>query len=286
MDEGVRVARLSGSVRSEIYALYRRGQLLRQHKDFHAAEQSLMEALSASQNVQEFRFRILYELARLHEQRRDYDQASSYYQTVINAPQPGNSFAGELEAAQRAREGRNRVLLIKANHRFRLVLLGSVIGFLLLLGLAGAGYFLYIRRRESILDQLRNATIIPKNLHTGLTLEQLEERFQKVAGLELFGSRLAYIFAVLYEPDLVLPYIEDDYLLPQVERDRVADNSALFLCSATVEEAVKEMKFRGRADNTLRSYLSREFDKRDWDWPKSPLAWKLFFLDQHAKMLF
>ena len=91
---------------------------------------------------------------------------------------------------------------------------------------------------------------------------------------------------MLFEPDLVLSYIEDPYLLPQFEEDRLADNSALFQCSAAVEEAVKGMKFRGRAENTLRSYLSGEFEKRDWDWPKSPLAWKLFFLEQHAKVLF
>lgn len=287
--EGVRLARQSGGARSLIAALYRQGQLLRQRRDFEAARQSLMEARRASETVKEFSFRILYELARLHEQRRNYDQASSYYQTIIDAPKPGNSFAGELEAAQRAREGRNRVLLIRADHRFRLALFGSVFGFLLLIGLAGAGYFLHVRRREAIIDQLRSATVIPKNLHTGLTLEQLEQRYQKLAGLDLFGTRLAYIFAVLFEPDLVRPYIKDAYLLRQVEADRadrVADNAALFECSAAVEEALKGTKFRGRAANTLRSYLSTEFGKRDWPWPKSPLAWKLFFLEQHAKVLF
>ncbi len=280
------MARLSGSVRSEIYALYRRGQLLRLWRDFNAAEQNLMEARRASEAVKEFSFRVLYELARLHEQRRDYDRASSYYQTVIDAPKPSNSFAGELEAVQKAREGKNRVLLFKEKRRTRLVLFGSALGLLLLLGLVGTRFFLHLRRREAILDQLEDATVIPKNLHTGLTLEQLERRFQKVAESELFGSRLAFLFAVLYEPGLVLPYIEDEYLLPQVEEDRVADNSALFQCSAAVEEAVKDMQFRGRAENTLRSYLSGEFEKRDWEWPKSPLAWKLFFLEQHAKTLF
>ncbi len=284
--EGVRLARRSGDVRSNVAALYRQGQLLRQVGNLDAAKQSLREALSASETVKEFTFRIRYELARLHEQRREYDQASSYYQTVIDAPKPSNSFAGELEAVQKAREGKNRVLLFKAKRRTRLVLFGSALGFLLLLGLVGTRFFLHLRRREAILDQLQNATVIPKNLHTGLTLEQLERRFQKVAESELFGSRLAFLFAVLYEPDLVMPYIEDGYLLPQVEEDRVADNSALFLCSAAVEEAVKDMKFRGRAENTLRSYLSGEFEKRDWEWPKSPLAWKLFFLEQHAKTLF
>lgn len=284
--KGAQLARRAGSVRSEIYALFRQGRLLREREDFDAAKQSLREALSASETVKEFTFRIRYELARLHEQRREYDRASSYYQTVIDAPKPSNSFAGELEAVQKAREGKNRVLLFKAKRRTRLVLFGSVLGFLLLLGLVGTRFFLHLRRREAILDQLQDATVIPKNLHTGLTLEQLERRFQKVAESELFGSRLAFLFAVLYEPDLVMPYIEDGYLLPQVEENRVADNSALFLCSAAVEEAVKDMKFRGRAENTLRSYLSGEFEKRDWEWPKSPLAWKLFFLEQHARALF
>lgn len=288
MATSVRLAQESGSVRSEVYALFRQGQLLRQSGDYEAAEQSLSQALAASETFREFHLRTLYELARLHEQRREYEQAKGLYQTVIDAPEPV-SIAAELEATRKALEGRMRVLLFEREQdqrRLSFVISGSLLGFLLLIGLAGAGYFWHVRRREAIIGQLQSATVIPKNLNTGLTLEQLEQRFQKLAGLDLFGSRLAFIFAVLFEPDLVLPYIEDDYLLPQVEADRVADNSALFLCVAAVEEHVRDVKFQGRAENTLRSYLSGEFDKRGWDWPKNPLAWKLFFLEQHAKVLF
>ncbi len=284
MTTGVLLARKSGSVRSEVAALYRQGQLLRESGDLGAAEESLLQAQAASETFREFRLRILYELARLYEQREDYDRAASFYQTVIDAPKP-SSFVEELEAERKAREGSIRILLLeRERNRRRLGLAFG--GLLLLLGFVGAGYFLYVRRRRALIEQLRSAVVIPENLRTGLTLQRLTQRFQQNVDAELFGTRLARLYAVLFDPDLVLPYLDDPFLARQVEADSIGNNTSLFLCAAAVEEAIEGRTFHGNPANTLGAYLRGEFRKRDWEWPKNPLAWKQHFMDYHVKALF
>ncbi|MCH8855920.1 MAG: hypothetical protein IIA03_06710, partial [Proteobacteria bacterium] len=137
MAAGVLLARQAGSVRNEIAALYRQGQLVRESGDLDAAEQSLMAALNVSETVQEFSSRVLYELAQLYEEKRDYKKATRYYQTIVDAPRPSHTFAAEVEAVRKAREGRNRVLLLRAERRMRRTLYGSAAILFLLLGLAG-----------------------------------------------------------------------------------------------------------------------------------------------------
>jgi len=283
MFEGVRLARRSGSERSEVYALYRRGQWLHASGDFESAEQSLSQALEASQHVREFDLRLLYALALLYEERRDYDRAASYYQAVIDEPQ-SSSDAEELGAARRAREGRIRLLLIE-QERSQVLLWFALAGVLLLLGLVGVGFSYGHLRRRAIYDQLRESIVLPEHLKTGLSLRELERRFQKIVDSELLGKRLARIYAVLFDPVSVLDYIDDPYLA-QVEAGSLVNNTALFECVAAVARAVENRTFMGIAANTMRSYLLSEFRKRSWEWPKNSLAWKRHFLEVHVKTLF
>ena len=104
--------------------------------------------------------------------------------------------------------------------------------------------------------------------------------------LRLFGSRLAYLYAVLFDPDLILSYIDDRWLARQVEADNLANSSALFLCAAAIEAAVKDRTFGDTPSNTLASYLRSEFKKRGWLWPSSPFVWKLHFLKHYVEALF
>jgi len=284
MSEGVQLARRSGSERSVVYTLYRQGQLMRISGDFEAAKQSLSQGLDGSEPVREFYVRILYELARLYEQQHDYKKAAGFYQAVINAPHPSRA-AEELAAALGAREGRIRILLIE-HERSRMFFWLTIVGLLLLLGLVGAGFYQYVRRRADLYDKLKASVVLPEELHTGLTLKELEQRFQKITDSELLGSRLARLFAVLFEPALVLDYIDDEYLKPQVEAGKLENNTGLFQCEAAVEVAVdKDREFRGNAANTLRSYLYSEFRRRSWEWPKNPPAWRRHFLEHHVKRL-
>ena len=283
MSKAVGLAQTSGAIRSETYALYRQGQLLRKSRDFDAAEPVLLQALKAAESCREFYLEAAYELARFYEQRREYKKAISFYQTVLDAPKRGNPVA-TLEAERKAQAGKIRLLLIEqeqSHWRLRLALAGIV----LLLGLVGAGLYVHWRRR-AIYDQIRESIVLPEHLKTGLTLRALVRRFQRINDSELLGKRLAYIYAVLFDPQLVLDYIDDPYLRPQVEDGSVENNTALFECVAAVEQAVVERTFRGNAANTMRSYLLREFRRRDWKWPKNPLAWKRHFLEHHIKTLF
>ena len=284
MATGVALAKKAGNARSEVYALFRQGQLRRKVGDWEGAEQSLLHSLNVSESLHEYDLRIRYELARLYEEKRDYDRAASYYEAVIDAPHP-NDTAEELDAVRRARDGRIRILLIE-QERSETVFWLAVAGMLVLLGLVGAGFFRYIRRRAALYDKIRESVVLPEDLRTGLSLDALERRFQEIANSKLLGKRLAYVYAVLFDPALVLDYIDDAYLKPQVEAHSLENNTALFECAAAVEEAVDEHRtFRGSAANTMRSYLLSEFRKRDWAWPKSPLAWKRHFLKYHVKRL-
>jgi len=283
MATGVVLAKKAGADRSEVYALFRQGELRRKVGDWEAAEQSLLEALRVSESVREYNLRIQYELALLYEEQRDYDRAASYFQALIDAPQP-SGFSEELAATRRAREGRIRLLLIEHEQNQMLFWL-AIAGLILLIGLVGAGYFYGRMRRRALYEQLRQSVVLPEVLKTGLSLKTLKKRLQRSLKSKLLGRRLAHIYAVLFDPELVLPYIDDPYLVPQVEGSSLDNNTALFQCAAMVEEAVEGRTFQGDTANTLRSYLLREFKNRSWEWPKNPPAWKRHFLEHHVETL-
>ena len=287
METGVLLARKSGSARSEVYALFRQGQLLRRSGDLEAAEPILMQALNVSEHVQEFSLRIAYELAMLYEERHEPNRATSYYQIVLDSPLPSNLVAA-LEAGIKQQEAQSRLLLIKSNRNrthFHITLAG-----LLVVLAGGVVLYLSLKRRippePSMVEKKSNGVFIPTKLPTGLTLDELEQRFQQVVGLNKFGKRLAWIYAVLLDIELVLPYITDEYLVSQVKAYNVANNTALFQCVAAIEEARTAEEFTGRVENTLASYLRGEFEKREWPWPKHPIIWKQYFVENHVETLF
>ena len=152
----------------------------------------------------------------------------------------------------------------------------------------GVLLYLLVRRRPYGTTRAgrRDGVYIPRRLPTGDTLAQLVARFQHVADTNLFGSRLARLYALLFDPDLVLPYLDDTFLVHQVESSSIANNTALFLSVAAIEQAVEGRVFGDNPANTLGAYLRAEFKKRDWTWPTHPLAWKQFFLDQYVDALF
>ena len=170
----------------------------------------------------------------------------------------------------------------KIKIRFRL----TFADILYLLGLVGAGMVALWQHRKRPVLHLSNGIFIPENLPTGDTLERLEQRFQEAVGAALLGHRLAHLYAVLFDPDLILSYVGDRWLARQVEADNLASNSALFLCAAAIEAVVKERTFGDNPANTLAVYLRSEFKKRDWLWPSSPFAWKQFFLKHYVEALF
>jgi len=155
-----------------------------------------------------------------------------------------------------------------------------------LLNLVIAGFVSLLQDRKRPVLRLSDGVFIPKNLPTGDTLGGLEWRFQAAVKATLFGSRLAYLYAVLFDPDLILDYIDDAWLADQVVVDNLASNTALFHCVALVESAVEGRAFGDNPANTLAAYLRSEFRRRDWLWPPSPLAWKQYFLEHHVEMLF
>ena len=287
MDSAATLSRQSGDVRSRTLTRYRQGQLLRQARDLGAAESVLLHALDADGDGGEYVLGIAYELAMLYEERREIRHAERYYQTVVEAPRPGG-FAQALDAERKAHTAEIRLLLIRSERRHaRLVWALGAMG--LLLSLVSAGCVLLWRRRTrpatSAAEPKHNGVYIPKNMPTGLSLEALTQRFQQAVEPDLLGSRLACIYAVLFDPDLVLHYIDDPYLKPQVETDSVENNTALFQCAAAVEEAVSGQPFSGRPENTLAAYLRTKFRQRDWPWPKNPLAWKRHFIEHHVDVL-
>ena len=154
----------------------------------------------------------------------------------------------------------------------------------LLLMSVSFGLFYFTQRRRWM-HQLQSAQTLPETLPTGKTLADLAQRFQHAVSSDLLGHRLAWLYAVLFDPDLIRSYIQDPYLARQVETRNIENNTALFLCMAAIEEAVEERVFRNDAANTIGSYLRGEFKKRGWKWPKHAYAWKQHFLTHHLEDL-
>ena len=103
--------------------------------------------------------------------------------------------------------------------------------------------------------QLQRVQILPETLPTGETLAGLAQRLQHAVGSDLLGRRLAWLYAVLFDPDLIRSYIKDSYLARQVETRNIENNTALFLCIAVIEEAVEGRAFRNDPANTVGAYL-------------------------------
>ncbi len=152
----------------------------------------------------------------------------------------------------------------------------------------GVLLYLLVRRRPPRTARAwsNNGVFIPTSLPTGDTLARLVARFQQAVDAHLFGGRLARLYAILFDSDLILAYIDDSFLASQVETDDIANNTALFLCVAAVELAVEGRAFGDNPANTLGSYLRAEFRRCDWTWPTHPLAWKQFFLHHYVETLF
>ena len=293
MEAGVQLARKSGSARSEVYALFRHGQLLRRWGDLEAAEQRLMQALDASERVQEFTLRIAYELACVYEKRDHLDRATQYYQVVIDAPKPSD-FVAALEAEIKQQKAQSRLLLIE-NGRSRTYFHFTLSAlFIVLTG--GAVLFVLLWRSVAqppsrpsglaIAQQKSNGDFVPRKMPTGLTLDELERRFQEAVDLKKLGSRLAWIYAVLLDVELILHYITDEYLAQKVAAYNIGHNAELFKCVAAIEEARTGEPFTGHAENTLATYLRTEFGKRGWPYPKHQVVWKQHFMKHHVEMLF
>ena len=287
MDSAATLARRSGDVRSRTLTRYRQGQLLRQTRNLGATEPVLRHALDVAVDGGEYFLGIAYELALLYEAQREIDDAERYYQAVVEAPRP-DGFADALDAERKAHAAEIRLLIIRNERRHsRLLLaLGAMV---LLLGLAGVG-FVYVWRRQGrrgapVNEPASQGLSILERRPTGLTLEELRQRFQAAVEPELLGARLAYLYAVLFDPDLVLAYIDDAYLKPQVEAGRIENNTALFRCAAAVEAAVEGHPISEDPANTLGSYLRAKFKQHGWAWPKNPPEWKQHFLDHHAEVL-
>jgi len=258
--------------------------MLREWRDWDRAKPILVQAFEVAEVHQEFYLEAAYELARLYEQQRNYEQAIYLYQVIVDAPRP-RSYVASLKAQRQAQQAEIRLLLIENEHdeqRLRYVLAALLI----VLTIVGFVFLLRLKSPPSLYKYASNGVYIPKNMPTDLTLDELERRFQKMVRSVKLGSRLAYIYAVLFDPELILAYIKDIYYANQVTEDNVGNNTALLLCAAAVEVARTGVTFTGKAENTLGAYLRGEFDNRGWDWPKHPILWKRYFLEYHVEKLF
>ena len=285
--EGVHLAQQSGSQRSVIMALYRQGQVLRRWGQFAAAEASLLQAEEVAETMREFYVGIVYELALLYEQHRQLAEAARYYQAVVDAPKPSD-FLAALKAQRQADAAQIRLLLLASEQKQRRLHL-ALGGLLLLVALASGGLVYLWQRPRRLANTLRaksNGSFIPRRLSTGLTLDQLTAHFRKQVNSALFGLHLAYIFATLFQSELILPYLDDPWLIKHVEDDSLPSNAALFRCVAAAEEALVEgQRFGKDPANTIGSYLNGEFKKRSETKPANPSKWKQYFVEHHVEEL-
>lgn len=205
----VQLAQESGTFRSRAFTHWKHGKLLREAGDVWKAEPILKQALEAAQVSREYALESAYELARLYEDRREYNQAARYYQTVLDAPQP-KGYAAALKAKRKTELAQTRLMLIdseRQRHRDQ-----NIIGILLLSLLVMVALFLLRRRHSpSVIDHGKNGFYIPREMPTGFKLEQLREVFQKIVESDLLARRLAYLYAVLFEPELIRSYIDDPF---------------------------------------------------------------------------
>ena len=138
----------------------------------------------------------------------------------------------------------------------------------------------------SVTEAKRNGVFIHRRIKTGMTLDQLTQYFRDAVESQLFGLHLAYIFATLFQPELILPHLDDPWLIKHVEDDSLPSNAALFRCVAAAEEALVEgQRFGKDPANTIGSYLNGEFKKRGGSKPANPSKWKQYFIEQYVEDL-
>ncbi len=112
------------------------------------------------------------------------------------------------------------------------------------------------------------------------------------------AHRLAYLFALLFAPKLVLAYAEatTERVRSFIDDSCYPDCAALYQALAAVEAAHLGTAFSTDPVNSLRSYFRCFFRRlatdrgtvesgREVPWPKSPLAWRVFFVQHYGAML-
>ncbi len=153
---------------------------------------------------------------------------------------------------------------------------------------------------------MREGIYLPRRLAEPTTLAKLIERFRPperyTTETDPSGTtrraqrsqshRLAYVFALLFAPELVAAYAAGatERVRGFIASSSYPDNTALYEAVAAVEAGHLGTAFSGDPANTLRSYFRMLFKRlnapdQEVLWPKNPLAWRVFFVQHYGAML-
>jgi len=191
-----------------------------------------------------------------------------------------------------------------------------VLNFILWAGLyTGLVYFFTVRAVPAhplVASLMREGIYLPHRLAEPTTLAKLIEGFRPPErytnetdpsgtmrrAQRLQAHRLAYLFALLFAPKLVLAYAEatTERVRSFIDASCYPDCAALYQALAAVEAGHLGTVFSTDPANSLRSYFRCFFKRLAADrgaaeiggealWPKSPLAWRVFFVQHYGAML-
>ncbi len=237
-----------GFIRGEIYAAYRLGLVQLEQKGYAEAEQLSRQGIARSDSIgsKEFRSGLFTLLGdALLEQGRLAEARSAYQEVVATAQDPeqvGMARAGLLRVAQAEGE------------RWK-YLLGAFALATLILGYIG-GYMYALRHR------------MPVTVIHGAEQESTPQDL-------LFARRQKTLHQILVRPET----LAQEWLDPQdwtFIEEGLPSAAMLFTMVAKIEyrqgETNREIEYR-----SMHRYLTEQFRKREWDWPRTISDWHYHF---------
>jgi hypothetical protein len=93
----------------------------------------------------------------------------------------------------------------------------------------------------------------------------------------LFDRRVSYIYTVLDNPESVLPYVDDPFLIERIEKNDIQRRSILYALAAALETEQEGTTFDNDPANTFGTYLRKWFKKYDLTYPADIHGWRLYF---------
>lgn len=125
-------------------------------------------------------------------------------------------------------------------------------------------------------DSLGVLVAVLERLDASTDTPPLSQPASLVASTPLLHRRLSDLSTILFQPERALTHIDDYRVERRVRSGRFSSCNQLFLALACLEAGKLGTVFQGLPEDTIRSYLCRQFRVAGWQWPRTIEAWRDF----------
>jgi tetratricopeptide (TPR) repeat protein len=251
----------------QVYALYQRGEINYDLGDYVQAQLDLARAsaLMEEKEIDEYGLPVYAVLGKVYEaQALTQNARDAYERALVEAK--GKQEQELIRMAQRAEINLANLKLETASGTSYG---GFALALAVLIGLAIGASFRFNFRHVS-------RPLVIEHAYSYLE-PHLISPVPRSEPPSLFDRRVSYIYTVLDNPESVLPYVDDPFLIERIEKNDIQRRSILYALAAALETEQEGTTFDNDPANTFGTYLRKWFKKYDLTYPADIHGWRLYF---------